>query len=318
MQYTLVTRTEYKAHPIQGLTCFHDYHNPNRKTMSIDMLYVTLDNLETTTSLLLGGENIDIHINYGTPNQTTIDNLTSFVRRYYPTGGFEIESTNNFEMDVGLASSGSGYACLAACINELLQISESPDDISRIARSGSFSASASVSGGISLIEKENDFAYGIEVFSPQEMADMEIVISLAGNSKENHNFYSEAKSSPFLATARDKCQSTAGELIAAFKERDIDKLAYLSENHVTLNYAVLQTGQNNKFLWRSESVKTMEIIRSLRSEGNPMFYSMNTGGNVFVYSFDETKQLTEALEYEQIDYKQSKVGGGVQRINQTW
>ena len=47
-----------------------------------------------------------------------------------------------------------------------------------------------------------------------------------------------------------------------------------------------------------------------------MFYSMNTGGNVFVYCFDEkaTEQIKGFLKKENIDFLVSKIGDGMVEV----
>lgn len=87
---------------------------------------------------------------------------------------------------------------------------------------------------------------------------------------------------------RDIVSPTAGSMIDAIERRDIAALAIMSERHSIFNYAVLHSGSNNLFLWRPETVATMHLVRNLRDrEGIPVFFSMNTGANVFIYCFSD-------------------------------
>jgi hypothetical protein len=50
-------RVTVAAHPVQGLTCFHEYQERGLKTLSIDMLYTAIGALQTQTTLALGAPN---------------------------------------------------------------------------------------------------------------------------------------------------------------------------------------------------------------------------------------------------------------------
>lgn len=306
-------KVTYKAHPVQGLTCFHGYRDRKNKKLSIDMIYAAIGSLETKTSFELETSDLVIKINGEEPDKSTNKRIMDYVRSYYPEGSFHVESQTNFKIDVGLASSASAYSCIAGCLVNLLNLTKDSKNVSEIARKGSFSASASVTGGLSLVRKEG---YSEQIFSPDELRNITMIVALAMYDKKQFDFYQEAETSPFLEVARCESENTADQLIQAFRGSDIDKLAYLAEKHVQINYTVLQTGKNRLFLWKPESVKTMLAVRQLRTKGLPMFYSMNTGGNVFVYCFDEkaTEQIKGFLKKENIDFLVSKIGDGMVEV----
>jgi mevalonate pyrophosphate decarboxylase len=92
----------------------------------------------------------------------------------------------------------------------------------------------------------------------------------------------------------------------------------MSERHSVLNYAVLHTGENNLFLWQPETVAVMNFVRSLRKlQGEPVFYSMNTGANVFIYCFSEGawRKVEEGLQERSVECRCSKVGGALRYID---
>lgn len=61
---------------------------------------------------------------------------------------FRIESHNSFPSASGMASSASGYSCLAAALNHLFGGIFKEEELSRLARSGSGSAARALYGGL--------------------------------------------------------------------------------------------------------------------------------------------------------------------------
>jgi mevalonate pyrophosphate decarboxylase len=307
------------AHAAQGLTCFHQYRHPGLKTLSIDMLYSALEAFQTTTTLTcLEDEHADADPTLG---GSDLSRAYEYLGRI-TTLPVQIETSNNFEADIGLASSASGYACLAAAASRLVGLSEDVRELSSLARTGSFSAAASVAGGISVVRSSDAGmpTFGEQIFHPDDLRDVSVVVAFARFHKANHDFYNEAASSPVVDQVRDVVADTANQMIAALETRDIDRLADLSERHSVLNYAVLHTGKSNLFLWQPETVAVMNFVRSLRkTDGEPIFYSMNTGANVFIYCFsDQARRKVESgLRELSIESRCSRVGGPFRYIDPT-
>ncbi len=311
-------RVTATAHPVQGLTCFHEYQERVLKTLSIDMLYTTIDALQTQTILALSTTKTDVIFSENAPPEKVRKRVEDYVREYFD-GNFYLNTRNNFQPDVGLASSASGYSCIAGGLARLLGITEDLSEISKMARRGSFSASASVTGGISIVKnrEHRQETYGERVFSPAQLEDLTLVIALASYNKDSFDFYREAEGSPVLETARKQAKTTANEMIRAFEGRDIDKLASLVENHNILSYTVLHTGAYYEMIWNPETITMIRGVRDLRKAGYPIFFSMNTGPNVFCYCFsDEARNaIKEYCQNNLINTIVTRVGGSVEWIN---
>ncbi len=308
------TATRAKVHPVQGLTCFHNYKDRDLKTLSIDMLYTSMEALETVTELTLDTETTEVCHDREPDDPDIEQRITSYVRKFTDRN-FQVKTSSNFTSAVGLASSASGFACLAGAVSKALDLPLDSKEISKRARIGSFSANASVTGGISLTRagKNGQETYGEQVFHPSQLRDVTLVIGLAAYKKRGIDFYRECDTSPLFKLCTDYCRNDAKDLIRAFEERDIDKMADISEMHTMLNYAVLQTGEHRLLLWRPESIIIMNEVRRMRKEGLPMFFSMNTGANVFVYCFSEAavSGIRDSLEKNGVGYMVSKIGGGL-------
>lgn len=175
------------ANAAQGLTCFHQYMDRDLKTLSIDMLYSCLDAFETTTRICIpDSEESNISIR-GIPDH---DKHFSYIREI-TDAPLSIETSNNFDADVGLASSSSGYACLAGGLARILSLPEDPRSLSMLARRGSFSASASIAGGICLVRQMERGVptFAEQVFAPEDMRDLTVIVAFSEYNKANHDFY---------------------------------------------------------------------------------------------------------------------------------
>ncbi|MCF7860758.1 hypothetical protein K9M79_00810 [Candidatus Woesearchaeota archaeon] len=310
-------KTTFQAHPVQGLTCFHHYKDAHNKIVAIDMLYTSLESLVTQTTIELGTNRTSVDINGKPADDFTRRKVADHVKYFNYYGNFHMNSKANYTSDIGLASSAAAFACIAGCMDKLLGLDYDEIQLSRAARAGSFSASSAVPGGVSLVQSRM-FAYAEQVLAPDDLADLEIVIAVAPYQKNHHNFYTEADSSPNLKWASTQAQPTATRMINALKRGNIDDLAHYAEDHVMLNYLVLQTGRSHCLLWKPDSIKAMTIVRDSRSRGNPVFYSMNTGGNVFAYCFGESvsKEMQEAFGAENINYLVTCVGGSMKEVKE--
>ena len=305
------------AHPVQGLTCFHQYQEPARKTLSIDMLYVAMGSYTTTTTINFHDVGLTQIENIRTGLSTVAESRVFQYLHNFTNTKVSFQTNSNYKTDVGLASSAAGFACIAGGLYQHLHSACSTNyaEISKLARLGSFSAAASVTGGMSVIRRRKigDEPFAEEVFTPQQLNDVTIVTATSEFNKNGHDFYTEAQSSPFVEAAKISAEPLANQLIAGFETRDIDRLASLSEQHIIQNYAVLHSGSNSIFLWKPDTIRVLLKIKEMRSCGHPIFASMNTGANVFAYCFSDsaTSLFIDYLKHRGISSQSSKIGEGI-------
>ena len=305
-----------RAHPVSGLIVFHGYRNPELKTMPIDIIYLCMDSLITQTELEISGDSTTITINDNEPDAKTSKRIKDYVR-HFTEDNFRFRSSNNFEMAVGLASSASGYAALAGAVNKALGLEYGNLELSRIARRGSISAASSIAGGLSVIRASQDYNYdppAERIMSPTDLGDLTIVIGCCNIKKDSQDSHSDAITSPFYPIVVQYAQNAARDALQALCDRDIEKLSAIVENHNLMNYTVLHSGRSQTIVWRPETISMIRGIREIRKAGEPIFFSMNTGANVFAYCFSEsaTEKVKSYFQSQGIDYKVTKIGDGLQ------
>lgn len=305
----MIEQVTTSAHAVQGLTCFHDYQDCTMKTLSVDMLYSSLASFSTRTTVWREKQSL--------PRPSYSPGANKLAGQKYLDGlskiNLRFNSLNSFDADVGLASSASGFACLASAASTILGLSEEEKEVSKLARLGSFSAAASVVGGISVVRSAGigQPTFGELVFSSEDMNDLQIVVAFAKYNKNGYDYYKEASTSPLLDSVRAQTTDLASKMILALERRDIEELAFLSERHAVLNYSVLQSGNNLDFLVRPETVQVINTVREMRARrGLPVFFSMNTGANVFLYCFSKSAchEVEEVLDYLGIRHARTSIG----------
>lgn len=200
----------------------------------------------------------------------------------------KIESENNFPEATGIASSASGFSALTKALYESAGKELSEKEMTIETRlSGSGSACRSIPTGFVVWDKgsENDgsdsFAYSIAGPDHWDLSDTVCVVDI-GNKKvssaEGHsrakNLYMDAR----LVGIEDRVKET----IQAIKDKDIEKLGYVTEIEALSLHTVCMMSEPPIFYWNDKTFLVMEAIRDLRAKGVPAFYTMDAGANVHV------------------------------------
>ncbi|KAJ2998909.1 diphosphomevalonate decarboxylase [Globomyces sp. JEL0801] len=100
-----------------------------------------------------------------------------------------IASVNNFPTAAGLASSASGFACLAYCLFQLYELPLSISELSRLARVGSGSACRSLFGGFVKwemgLKADGSDSLAVQVCDENAWKDMEALILVVSDAKKD-------------------------------------------------------------------------------------------------------------------------------------
>jgi len=73
-------------------------------------------------------------------------------------------------------------------------------------------------------------------------------------------------------------------------------------------HAVTMTGKSRVVLWRPDTVRIIEQIHNMRSDGIPAWYSIDTGPSVFVNTLKEHSQDVMNRLFE-LDLKKVMLSG---------
>lgn len=200
----------------------------------------------------------------------------------------EVNSHNFVPTAAGLASSASGLAALAGACNAALQLGLADSDLSRLARRGSGSACRSIFGGFAEWQKgySDETSLGVQLSSDgweQELAMVFILIDdrqKAVSSREG--MQRTVKTSSFypgwLAT-------TGEDLIRAkqaIAEKDFQALGEVTEANGLKMHGTTLAAVPPFTYWSPTSLEAMDLVRQIRQEGLPCYFTMDAGPNVKV------------------------------------
>ncbi len=211
----------------------------------------------------------------------------------------EVTSESNFPLAAGLASSASGFAALVRAAAAALELPLSPAELSRLARRGSGSAARSIHGGF--VEWDRGAcADGSDSHARQLMpaADwpLRVLVAITTTAPKEvgsrEGMLHSADTSPFYPAW---LTAQSGDLEAArgaLRTRDFEALAAVSEHSCLKMHALAMSARPGLLYWNGATVEGMRRVRALRTQGLPVFFTVDAGPQLKVVC--EESALLEA------------------------
>ena len=198
----------------------------------------------------------------------------------------EVISENNFPSGAGIASSASAFAALALAGGKAAGLNLSEQDLSRLARRGSGSASRSIPSGFvewqAGTSDEDSFAFSIASPEHWKLSDCVAIVSTSHKKTGSTEGHYIASTSP-LQSARiadtprrlDLCRN-------AILNCDFDVFASIVELDSDMLHAVMMTSTPALHYWKPASLDIMQSVRQWREDGMQVCYTVDAGANVHV------------------------------------
>lgn len=196
----------------------------------------------------------------------------------------QVESTNNFPMGTGIASSAAAFAALtvAGCAAAGLSLTER--ELTTIARIGSGSASRSVPTGF--VEwyagdsHDTSFAESIAPPDHWELVDVIALVSSAHKAIGSRQGHTSAGTSDLQSARVTGADARIEACRTALLERDFTAFADVVEHDSNLMHAVMMTSRPPLFYWLPPTLTIMQAVRDWRTEGIAVCYTLDAGPNV--------------------------------------
>lgn len=209
----------------------------------------------------------------------------------------EVMSENNFPSGAGIASSASAFAALALAGSQAAGLSLSEQELSRLARRGSGSASRSISSGFvewqAGASDEDSFAFSIAEPGHWDLVDCIAIVSVAHKKTGSTEGHAIAGTSPLQAARVADAPRRLETCRNAILERDFNAFASIVELDSDMMHAVMMTSTPALFYWKPASLEVMNCVRQWRLEGVPVCYTMDAGPNVHVICLAKDAELIE-------------------------
>lgn len=274
--------------------------NEDLKIPSNSSLSLTLDNLYTETNVVYSNElNEDVfYLDGDKQSGKSLKRVQSFmdvVRERYGLKDYAIiRSYNHVPSAAGLASSASAFAALAKASTLALNLDD--EELSRLARLGSGSASRSIYGGFVQWHKGN--SHETSFAKPLENSDwpeLRMVVCLL-NEKEKLFSSSDAmretsNDSVYFDAWVEQSHKDIEKAVDYIYAKDLDNLGLLVQSNALRMHASLMA--INKWYFEPETIEVMNIVRDLQKD-IPAYFTMDAGPNVKILT--EEKHLDLVLE----------------------
>lgn len=230
-----------------------------------------------------------------------------------------IDSKNHVPTAAGLASSASGLAALAGAASLAADLNLTKEELSRLARRGSGSASRSIYGGFAEWQKGSS---DIDSFAiPIDEADWDIgmiFIIVDDGRKEvssTEGMRRVVETSPYYDGWISSTKEDLIDMKSAIKKQDIVKVGEIAERSALKMHA-LNLSANPPFnYWSPESIEAMRMVSELRKQGYPVYLTMDAGPNVkLICKASQMEELTEKLlqTFHKEQLVMAKPGPGIQ------
>lgn len=207
----------------------------------------------------------------------------------------EVRSHNNFPIASGLASSASGFAALAGAASLAAGLKLSPQELSKLARRGSGSASRSIFGGFVEWQgghrPDGEDCFARPLFPPDHWPELRDVVVIVAGAPEKairsaRAMQDTVRTSPAYA---DRMRTVPGRLErirAALRARDADRfLTLLIEECDDFRHVCETTVPSLDYLTPTSRAVLAAVLEMNRAAGHPVAgYTHDAGAHVHVFT----------------------------------
>ncbi len=204
-----------------------------------------------------------------------------------------VHTSNDFPTAAGLASSSSGFAALALAASSAAGLDLSLPELSVLARRGSGSAARSIFGGFAVMKPGVD-ADGLDAHAyalPPADWPLRVLIAVTVEGPKDVSstvgMNQTERTSPYF----DEWVKTVGpaidEATAAIEARDFERLAVAAEASALQMHASAIAAVPGVLYWRGATVELIHHVRQRRRAGVPVFFTIDAGPHVKVFTTQE-------------------------------
>ncbi|WP_251574676.1 diphosphomevalonate decarboxylase [Limosilactobacillus agrestimuris] len=271
-----------------------------------DSLSLTLNEFYADTSVEFRDDltadhiEIDGHVVTGHVADKVI-NFLNIIRKMSEKNSYaNVISTNHVPVSAGLASSASAFAALATAASKAAGLELDRRDLSRLARRGSGSATRSIYGG--LVEWHrgtDDLTSFAEPIMENVDFGIEMIALLLNTSKKKvssrQGMQSSVETSPYYPAWHKVVAHDMVAMKKAINNQDIDQIGHIAEENALRMHALTLSADPGYTYFNGETIRAIQAINDLRSQGISCYYTMDAGPNVKVIY--DRKNRSKIIEY---------------------
>jgi len=322
-----------KANSNIALTKYWGKKDEKLKTPYNSNTSVTLEGLQTITTVEFSDVyEKDIFIlddqeyNSGQGEYDTVVEQLNIIReKSGVTQNAKVVSKNDFPTAAGFASSASGLAALTFAAAKATGLKLSIEELSKISRMGSGSASRSLIDGFAIWHKgeaddgEDSFAEQIAPVSHwPEFRLLGCVISKKQKkTKSRVGMKQSVLTSPIFEQWYTNAEKDAQKMVSLIKEKIFSELGKLAQDNCILMHACAMTTHPSIFYWQPGTLEVIHKVLELQDSGKQIYFTIDGGPQTKILclekNVDEFKKILLELDGVQ-EIIECKPGYGPQII----
>ncbi len=220
-----------------------------------------------------------------------LDRIRKLAGVYYKG---KVVTKNSFPTSTGLSSSSSGFAALTLAGAAAAGLSLVEKDLSVLARQGSGSACRSIPDGfvewISGDNSEASYATSIFPASYWDIVDIVGIVSEGIKEVSSAEGQKAVNSSPFYQTRLSGISEKVKLIKQFIKEKNFTSFGELIESEALELHAIMLTSTPSLIYWTPGTLKIMKTVKKWRSEGLPVYFTINTGQDIHLFCESENEK----------------------------
>lgn len=257
-----------------------------RNLPAVGSISITLSDLYTKMTVQsdpgLPGDSLLVN---GEPNagmlprlSTCIDSVMGKQRDFVA-----IESSCNFPIAAGLASSASSFSAVTLAASGAGRVPLDTDALARLAGRASGSAARSLYGGfVELANADDDVV--LSSLCDAESWPLVVIVAITETGPKaigsSAAMESSRKTSPFYSTWVQQQPQDLDAARGAIGRRDFAQLASIAEHNCLKMHSVMWASRPPMVYWNSATLQCMQTIRQLQSDGRGVFFTIDAGPQV--------------------------------------
>ncbi len=289
-----------QAQPNIALIKYWGKRDVDRNLPAVDSLSVTLDTLWTWMSLefdaRLEQDTLDVN---GSEAPSMLARVSHCLDLVVGSGRAfaRVESSSNFPIGAGLASSASAFAALVVAADKAAGSGLETNALARLAGAASGSAARSLFGGFVELTATDE---NIEV---REIADsaswpLEVIIAVTAEGPKalgsTEAMIRSARTSPFYSSWLEQQSADLEIARQAVRQRDFAKLAAVAEHNCLKMHSVMWGSRPPIVYWNQATLACMETVRALQADRLSVFFTIDAGPQLKAVCLPEDAEFVRA------------------------
>jgi diphosphomevalonate decarboxylase len=297
-----------RAHPNIALVKYWGKRDAQRVLPHQSSFSVTLAPLVVTTTVELGQKVTSVELNgreaVGTEKERVVALLGAVgAEAGRPLGAARVVSRGNFPMAAGLASSAAGFAALARAARAAAGLGDDVAATSRLARTGSGSASRSVQGGFCTWHRgerpDGEDSFATQDFNEAHWPELRFLACVVSSSEKDvssrDGMQSTVETSPYYPAWVKDAEAEVPRAREAVRRRDLATLGGLAERNAWRMHATALAADPPLCYLRPETLAVLLELPRARAKGCPVFFTLDAGPNPVLLTTAEHVARVEAL-----------------------